>query len=55
MTPLLQGKSAVVYVGGGQISHALAHEGAGVSLAGRTLAKLHGLAGEVRAAGVPRS
>ena len=55
MRSLLQGKSAAVYGGGGQISHALAHEGTEVSLAGRTLAKLDGLAGEVRAAGVPRS
>ena len=55
MTPHLQGKSAVVYRGGGQISHAFAREGAEVSLAGRTLARLDGSAGEIRAAGVPRS
>ena len=55
MTPLLQGKSAVVYRGRGQISHAFAREVAEDSLAGRTRAKLAGLAGEIRAAGVPRS
>ena len=55
MTPLLRGKSALFHSGGGQISHAFAREGAQVSLAGRTLAKLDGLAGEIRAAGVSRA
>lgn len=55
MTPPLQGKGTVVYGGGGQISHAFACEDVEVSLAGRTLAKPGGLAGEIRAAGVSRA
>ena len=59
MTPLLRDKNAVVYGAGGAIggavAHAFARACAGVSLAGRTRAKLDGLAGEIRAAGVSRT
>lgn len=55
MTPLLQGKNAVIYGAGGAIggavARAFAREGARVFLAGRTLARLDEVAGEVRAAG----
>jgi len=52
---LLEGKNAVVYGGGGAVggavARAFAREGARVFLAGRTLAKLEAVAGEIRAAG----
>lgn len=52
---LLQGKTAVVYGAGGHVggavARAFAHEGASVHLAGRTLATLEAVAGEIRAAG----
>jgi 3-oxoacyl-[acyl-carrier protein] reductase len=52
---LLEGKSAVVYGGGGSIGGAIARafasEGARVHLAGRTRSALDRVAGEVRAAG----
>jgi 3-oxoacyl-[acyl-carrier protein] reductase len=52
---LLDGKSAVIYGGGGSIgsavARAFAREGAKVFLAGRTRAKLDRVADEIRAAG----
>lgn len=52
---LLEGKSAVIYGGGGAIggavARAFAREGAKVFLAGRTRAKLEKVAEEIRAAG----
>ncbi len=55
MEPLLEGRTAVVYGGGGAIggavARAFAREGARVFLAGRTLAKLEAVAGEIRSAG----
>jgi 3-oxoacyl-[acyl-carrier protein] reductase len=52
---LLEGKTAVVYGGGGSIgaavSRAFASEGARVHLAGRTLASLESVAEEIRSAG----
>jgi 3-oxoacyl-[acyl-carrier protein] reductase len=52
---LLDGKNAVIYGGGGAIGGAVARafaaEGARVFLAGRTLATLDAVAGEIRAAG----
>jgi len=52
---LLENKNAVVYGGGGAIggavARAFAREGAKVYLAGRTLAKLEAVAGEISAAG----
>jgi 3-oxoacyl-[acyl-carrier protein] reductase len=51
---LLEGKNAVIYGGGGAIggavARAFAREGANVFLAGRTLARLETVAGEIRAA-----
>jgi 3-oxoacyl-[acyl-carrier protein] reductase len=55
MSPLLAGKVAVVYGGGGAIGGAtarvFAREGARVFLAGRTLAKLEAVARDIVAAG----
>jgi 3-oxoacyl-[acyl-carrier protein] reductase len=52
---LLQDKNAVIYGGGGSIggavARAFAREGARVFLAGRTVAKLEQMAGEIRSAG----
>ena len=52
---LLDNKNAVIYGGagsiGGAVAHAFAREGAKVFLAGRTLAKLEAVAGDIRAAG----
>jgi 3-oxoacyl-[acyl-carrier protein] reductase len=52
---LLEGRTAVVYGGGGAIggavARAFAREGAGVFLAGRTLAALDAVAQDIRAAG----
>jgi len=52
---LLEGKTAIIYGGGGSIGGAVARafgrEGASVHLAGRTLATLEGVAEEVRSAG----
>ena len=52
---LLEGKNAVIYGAGGSIGgtvvRAFASEGAHVFLAGRTLAKLHAVAGEIRSSG----
>lgn len=52
---LLEGKNAIVYGGGGSIGGAVARvfarEGARVFLAGRTLAKVEVVAGEISAAG----
>jgi 3-oxoacyl-[acyl-carrier protein] reductase len=52
---LLEDKRAVIYGGGGSIggavARAFAREGARVFLAGRTLAKLEAVAGEIRSAG----
>jgi 3-oxoacyl-[acyl-carrier protein] reductase len=52
---LLEGKNAIVYGGGGAIggavARAFAREGAKVYLAGRTLATLEAVAGEIHAAG----
>ena len=52
---LLEGKSAVVYGGGGAIggavARAFAREGAAVFLAGRTLASLDAVAEDIRSAG----
>jgi NAD(P)-dependent dehydrogenase (short-subunit alcohol dehydrogenase family) len=52
---LLEGKSAVIYGGGGSIGGAVARsfarEGARVFLAGRTRAKLDAVAEAIRAAG----
>jgi NAD(P)-dependent dehydrogenase (short-subunit alcohol dehydrogenase family) len=52
---LLEGKTAVIYGGGGAIGGAVARafgrEGARVFLAGRTLAKLDAVAEDIRAAG----
>jgi len=52
---LLEGKRAIIYGGGGAIggavARAFAREGATVYLAGRTLASLDAVAGEIRAAG----
>ena len=52
---LLEDKTAVIYGGGGAIggavARAFAREGARVFLAGRTLARLEEVAGEIRAAG----
>lgn len=52
---LLEGKNAVIYGAGGSIgvavARAFASEGAHVFLAGRTLAKLDAVAGEIRSAG----
>ena len=52
MEPPSQDKNAVVY---GLVARAFAREGAAVSPAGRTLAKLGGVAGDVSAAGVSRA
>ena len=55
MVPLLQGKNAVIYGGGGAIggavARAFAREGARVFLAGRTLESLEEVAGEIRSSG----
>jgi NAD(P)-dependent dehydrogenase (short-subunit alcohol dehydrogenase family) len=55
MTPLLAGKVAIVYGGGGAIGGAcarvFAREGASVFLAGRTAKKLQVVADDIRAAG----
>jgi 3-oxoacyl-[acyl-carrier protein] reductase len=52
---LLENKTAVVYGGGGSMggaaAQALASEGARVFLAGRTLAKLEAVAGDIAATG----
>lgn len=52
---LLEGKNAVIYGGGGSVggavARAFAREGARVSLAGRTVAKLDEVAAEIRAVG----
>jgi 3-oxoacyl-[acyl-carrier protein] reductase len=52
---LLEGRNAVIYGGGGAVggavARAFAREGARVHLAGRTLAPLERVAGQVRAAG----
>jgi NAD(P)-dependent dehydrogenase (short-subunit alcohol dehydrogenase family) len=52
---MLEGKTAVIYGGGGSIggavARAFAREGARLYLAGRTLAPLEAVAGEIRAAG----
>lgn len=52
---LLENKNAIIYGGGGAIggavARAFAREGAKVFLAGRTLAKLDAVAGEILAAG----
>jgi len=52
---LLENKNAVIYGGagsvGGAVARAFAREGAKVFLAGRTLATLDQVAGEIRAAG----
>jgi 3-oxoacyl-[acyl-carrier protein] reductase len=52
---LLENKNAVVYGGGGSVggavAHAFAREGARVFLAGRTLARVEAVAGEISAAG----
>jgi 3-oxoacyl-[acyl-carrier protein] reductase len=52
---LLEGKNAVIYGGGGSIgsgvARVFAREGARVFLAGRTLAKVEAVAGEIRSAG----
>ncbi len=52
---LLENKNAVIYGAGGAIggtvARAFAREGAKVFLAGRTLAKIEALAGEISAAG----
>ena len=52
---LLEGKTAVIYGGGGAIggavARAFAREGAGVFLAGRTLARLEAVANEIRSTG----
>jgi 3-oxoacyl-[acyl-carrier protein] reductase len=52
---LLEGKNAVIYGGGGSIggavARAFAREGASVFLAGRTIATLDGVAGQIRSAG----
>jgi 3-oxoacyl-[acyl-carrier protein] reductase len=52
---LLENKNAVIYGGGGSIggavARAFAREGARVFLAGRTLATLEAVAGEIRSAG----
>jgi 3-oxoacyl-[acyl-carrier protein] reductase len=52
---LLEGKTAVIYGGGGSIggavARAFAREGAGVFLAGRTLERLEAVANEIRKAG----
>ena len=52
---LLENENAVVYGGagsvGGAVARAFAREGARVFLAGRTLATLDKVAGEIRAAG----
>jgi 3-oxoacyl-[acyl-carrier protein] reductase len=52
---LLQGKTAVIYGGGGSIggacARAFAREGARLFLCGRTLEKLEMVAGEIRSAG----
>src|SRR5438552_19215181 len=54
-TMLLEGKTAVIYGGGGSIGGAVARafgrEGASVFLAGRTLARLEAVANEIRRAG----
>ena len=51
----LEGKTAVIYGGGGSIggavARAFAREGAGVFLAGRTLERLEAVANEIRKAG----
>jgi 3-oxoacyl-[acyl-carrier protein] reductase len=55
MIMLLEGKTAVVYGGGGRVggavARAFAREGARVFLAGRTRTRLEAVAGEIRAAG----
>jgi NAD(P)-dependent dehydrogenase (short-subunit alcohol dehydrogenase family) len=55
MEPLLEGNNVVIYGAGGAIggavARAFAREGARVFLAGRTLDKLDGVAGEIRSAG----
>jgi NAD(P)-dependent dehydrogenase (short-subunit alcohol dehydrogenase family) len=52
---LLEGKTTVIYGGGGSIggavARAFAREGAGVFLAGRTLERLEAVANEIRSAG----
>jgi len=52
---LLEGKSAVIYGGGGKVggavARAFAREGARVFLAGRNLESLEEVAGEIRSAG----
>ena len=52
---LLEGKTAVIYGGGGSIgaavARAFAHEGAGVHVVGRTPESLEGVAQEIRSAG----
>ena len=52
---MLKNKSAVIYGAGGAIGEAVARafarEGANVFLAGRTLAKLDAIAGDICAAG----
>lgn len=52
---LLEGKTAVIYGGGGSIggavARAFAREGAGVFLAGRTLERLESVAKEIRSTG----
>jgi 3-oxoacyl-[acyl-carrier protein] reductase len=52
---LLEGKNAVIYGGGGAIggavARAFAREGARVFLAGRTMAHLEEVAGQIRGAG----
>jgi 3-oxoacyl-[acyl-carrier protein] reductase len=56
MGMMLEGSNAVVYGGGGSIgaavARAFAREGARVHLAGRTLARLEAVAGEIGAAGI---
>jgi NAD(P)-dependent dehydrogenase (short-subunit alcohol dehydrogenase family) len=51
----LEGRNAIIYGGGGRIggavARAFAREGATVHLAGRTLAPLQAVAGDIRAAG----
>jgi len=55
MTPLLRAKDAAIYGAGGATGgagyHAFASEGAGVFLAGRTLAGLDKVAGQIRSTG----
>jgi NAD(P)-dependent dehydrogenase (short-subunit alcohol dehydrogenase family) len=54
MTELLQGKNAIIYGAGGLgggVARAFAREGAGVFLAGRTLATLEAVADDITSAG----